>query len=179
MSSFDSEATIAGFRSSGHWRDEVLVDYVDRWAEEEPDRVVLTDGYSSLTTAQLRRSAYRFAAALRGLGVDPGDRVLVQLPSWNEFVVVYVALARIGAVLVPQMPIYRDDEVGYAVQHSGAKVLVVPGEFRRFDHAAMAVDIRATAPELEQVVTVRCGPRPDSTAPGTSSPASSSRPIAR
>jgi non-ribosomal peptide synthetase component E (peptide arylation enzyme) len=107
-----SEATIAGFRSSGHWRDEVLARYVERWAEEDPDRVVLTDVYSSLTTAQLRRSAYRFAAALRGLGVEPGDRVLVQLPNWNEFVVVYVALARIGAVLVPQMPIYRDDEVG-------------------------------------------------------------------
>jgi acyl-CoA synthetase (AMP-forming)/AMP-acid ligase II len=154
-----SESTIAGFRSSGHWRDEVLAHYVDRWAEEDPDRVVLTDGYSSLTTAQLRRSAYQFAAALRGLGVDPGDRVLVQLPNWNEFVVVYVALARIGAVLVPQMPIYRDDEVGYSARHSGAKVLVVPGEFRRFDHAAMAVDIRAMTPELEQVVTIRCEPR--------------------
>jgi cyclohexanecarboxylate-CoA ligase/acyl-CoA synthetase len=155
-----TEATISGFRASGYWRDEVLAHYVDGWAEEDPDRVVLTDGYSSLTAAQLRGSAYRFAAALVGFGVEPGDRVLVQLPNWNEFVVVYVALARIGAVLVPQMPIYRDDEVGYSVHHSGAKVLVVPGEFRRFDHAAMALDIQAKAPELEQVVTVRCDPRP-------------------
>jgi hypothetical protein len=35
-----SEATIAGFRSSGYWRDEVLAHYVERWAEEDPDRVV-------------------------------------------------------------------------------------------------------------------------------------------
>jgi acyl-coenzyme A synthetase/AMP-(fatty) acid ligase len=39
------------------------------------------------------------------------DRVQVQLPNWNEFVVVYVALARIGAVLVPTMPIYRLPEM--------------------------------------------------------------------
>ena len=70
MSSLYSETTIAGFRSSGHWRDEVLVHYVDRWAEEDPDREVLTDGYSSLTTAQLRGSAYRFAAALVGIAAS-------------------------------------------------------------------------------------------------------------
>ena len=69
------------------------------------------DGYSALTGVRLREQAYRLAAALRWLGVEAGNRVQVQLPNWNEFVVVYVALARIGAVLVPTMPIYRHDEV--------------------------------------------------------------------
>jgi non-ribosomal peptide synthetase component E (peptide arylation enzyme) len=84
----------------------------------------------------------------------------VQLPNWNEFVVVYVALARIGAVLVPTMPIYRHDEVLYVLRHSGAKVSVVAGEFRGFDYPDMIAEIRASAPELQHVISVRCGDRP-------------------
>ena len=153
-------ATIARFRSAGFWRDEVLSASVDRLAAAQPDRVIVTDGYAALTAAQLRAQAYRLAAALAGLGVRAGDRVQVQLPNWNEFVVIYVALARIGAVLVPTMPIYRHDEVLYALQHSGAKVSVVAGEFRGFDYPAMLADIRASAPDLQHVLTVRSDPRP-------------------
>ena len=153
-------ATIARFRSAGFWRDEVLSASVDRLAATQPDRVIVTDGYTALTAAQLRAQAYRLAAALAGLGVRAGDRVQVQLPNWNEFVVIYVALARIGAVLVPTMPIYRHDEVLYVLQHSGAKVSVVAGEFRGFDYPAMLADLRASAPDLQYVLTVRSDPRP-------------------
>ena len=153
-------AAIARFRNAGFWRDEVLSASVDRLAAAQPDRVMVTDGYAALTAAQLRARAYRLAAALAGLGVRPGDRVQVQLPNWNEFVVIYVALARIGAVLVPTMPIYRHDEVAYVLRHSGAKVSVVAGEFRGFDYPGMLADIRASAPGLEHVLTVRGDPRP-------------------
>ncbi len=154
---YDAE-TVTGFRAAGYWRDETLSASVDRLAGQ--DRVVLTDGYGALTGAQLREQAYRLAAALRLLGVGAGDRVQVQLPNWNEFVVVYVALARIGAVLVPTMPIYRHDEVRYVLQHSGAKLAVVAGEFRGFDYPDMLGEIRASAPGLQHVISVRCGERP-------------------
>ena len=153
---YDAE-TLAGFRAAGYWRDETLSASVDRLAGQ--DRVLLTDGYGALTGTQLREQAYRLAAALRWLGVGAGDRVQVQLPNWNEFVVVYIAVARIGAVLVPTMPIYRHDEVLYVLQHSGAKVSVVAGEFRDFDYPGMLTDIRASAAELQHVISVRCEER--------------------
>jgi len=154
---YDAE-TVACFRAAGYWRDETLSASVDRLAGQ--DRVVLTDGYGALTGTELREQAYRLAVALRRLGVGAGDRVQVQLPNWNEFVVVYVALARIGAVLVPTMPIYRHDEVRYVLRHSGAKVAVVAGEFRGFDYPDMLGEIRPSAPELQHVISVRCGERP-------------------
>lgn len=148
-------ATIAGFRAAGYWHDDVLAACVDRRAAEDPSGVVVTDGYGALTAAELRGSAYRLAAALMERGVGPGDRVQVQLPNWNEFVVVYVALARIGAVLVPTMPIYRHDEVRYAIEHSGARVSIVPGDFRKFDYAGMLAELRASGLDLDHVITVR------------------------
>jgi acyl-CoA synthetase (AMP-forming)/AMP-acid ligase II len=151
---YDSD-TITAFRSAGHWRDEVLSATLDRLAASQPDRVLVSDGYGTLTAAGLRGQAYRLGAALLGLGLRPGDRVQVQLPNWNEFVVVYVALARIGAVLVPTMPIYRHDEVSYVLRHSGARFSIVPQEFRGFDYPGMLAQVRNSAPELEHVITVR------------------------
>jgi non-ribosomal peptide synthetase component E (peptide arylation enzyme) len=69
------DATIAGFRATGYWRDEILSGAVDRLVARQPDRVLVTDGYGALTAAELRGQAYRLATALLELGVGPGDRV--------------------------------------------------------------------------------------------------------
>ncbi|QDC15990.1 AMP-binding protein [Rhodococcus ruber] len=150
-----SASTLHAFRSNGYWRDESLTEHVDRWAEVDPGFVAVTDGYAALTRSELRAQAYRLAASLRRLGISAGDRVQVQLPNWNEFVVIYVAVARIGAVLVPTMPVYRHDEVRYVLEHSGAKISFVTEEFRKFRYADMLTDVRREVPGLEHVVVVR------------------------
>jgi cyclohexanecarboxylate-CoA ligase/acyl-CoA synthetase len=150
-----SAEVIAGFRADGFWRDGSLAASLDRWAAERGDQRAVTDGYGELSWAELRARAYRLAARLKGLGIEPGDRVQVQLPSWTEYVVIYAALARIGAVLVPTMPIYRGAEVQYAIQHSGARISMVTGEYRKFDYLEMIRGIRSDCPTLEHVVAVR------------------------
>lgn len=142
------------FRDRGHWDQTSLHAYVDQWATAAPDRVALTDGHSTLTRGELRAGARRFARALKGLGIQPGDRVQVQLPNWNEFVVIYLAIARLGAVLVPTMPVYRHDEVKYVLQHSGAKISIVTESFRGFGYTDM---VREIAPDsgVEHVIVVR------------------------
>ncbi len=145
----------ARFRQKGWWGDEILLDRFDRWSEETPDRELVTDGVGRLTYAQARGQAYRLAAELRRMGVEQGDRVLVQLPNWNEFVVIYLAAIRAGVVLVPIMPIYRYDEVGYILERSEAKVAFTAGEFRAFDHLRMFRELRQQSPALERLVVVR------------------------
>src|SRR5438132_4575414 len=148
----------ARFRQNGWWEDQGLLDRLDRWTEQEPDRELLTDGVGRLTYGEARSQAYRLATELRRLGVDRGDRVLVQLPNWNEFVVIYLAAVRAGAVLLPIMPIYRHDEVGYILERSGARVAFTTGECRGFDHLQMFRELRNTGPELEHLVVVRATP---------------------
>lgn len=95
------------YRANGWWQPKNLPEYLDEHAVAQPRRVFVTDGNRSLTYEQLCGEACRFGARLRELAVAPGDRVVVQLPNWAEFVVAYLGPARIGAVLVPIMPIYR------------------------------------------------------------------------
>jgi cyclohexanecarboxylate-CoA ligase/acyl-CoA synthetase len=149
------EATIARFKRHGWWQDRHLVDYLDHWADTAPDRRFITDGTNDLAYREFRQQAMNLSLSLRRLGVGVGDRVVVQLPNWSEFAVAYLGLTRIGAVLVPIMPIYRDREVEYILKHSRAVAAITAGQFRGFDHANMFHRLRTSCPELLQVVVAR------------------------
>jgi acyl-CoA synthetase (AMP-forming)/AMP-acid ligase II len=149
-----SAATIAMFYSRGYWTSETLPDILDRRAAADPDHALVIDGPAVLSNAQARETAYRVAAGLRALGVRAGDRIAVQLPNWPEYVLTYFALARLGAIVVPLLPIYRHKEVRYILGLTGASVYVgTPAG--RFDHLAMVRELRADLPELKTVVAVR------------------------
>ncbi|MFZ7087699.1 AMP-binding protein [Curtobacterium sp. RRHDQ10] len=143
------------YYANGDWQDQVLFDIVRERAEQHPTRTFVTDGTLTVTYGQLHEDAIRLAAGLKDLGVGKGDRVVVQMPNWAEFATVVAALSRLGAVLVPTMPIFRHDEVGYVLRHSEARVVIGPQLFHRFDHLDMYTSLRDEIPTLEHVVIAR------------------------
>jgi cyclohexanecarboxylate-CoA ligase/acyl-CoA synthetase len=143
------------FRSAGYWGDDTLCEWLERWATEDPDHRAVTDGVHDLSYGRLRQDSYRIAGWLRSVGVVAGDRVAVQLPNWAEFVTTYLAIARIGAILVPIMPVYRASEVRHILENSGAVVAVTAQEFRGFDHLAMFRELTVQVPSLHQLMIVR------------------------
>jgi acyl-coenzyme A synthetase/AMP-(fatty) acid ligase len=147
----------AAYRQQGWWQARTLPSYLDEFIASSPDRLFVTDGTRSLSYAQVGGEAYRFGAALRELGVRRGDRVVVQLPNWAEFVIAYLALTRIGAVTVPVMPIYRHHEVEYMLRHSEAVAAVICDSFRSFGYRRMYADLRPSAPDLRHVIVARDG----------------------
>jgi acyl-CoA synthetase (AMP-forming)/AMP-acid ligase II len=115
-----------------------------------PDAPVLVDERDrALTFGEYRDAAERVAAGLVALGVGSGSRVSWQLPTALEAVVLMGALARVGAVQNPIIPVLREREVEFITRQASTTLLVVPGTWRRFDHAAMAHDVAArTATEV-------------------------------
>ena len=146
--------TIAWFYERGYWTSQTLPDVLDQRAASGPDRPFIIDGEAVLTYAEVRAASYRVAAGLRSLGVRAGDRIVVQLPNWPEYVLAYFALARLGAIIVPLMPIYRHREVSYILRLTSASGYVgTSGE--AFDHLAMVRELRADEPGLTSIVAVR------------------------
>ena len=112
---------------------------VEDAAAASPGRVLLTDDYGrSLTNAGLRDAAERVAA---GLPAGPGTVVSWQLPTTIEAVVLLAALARLGAVQNPIIPILREREVGLITQAVGTELFITAEKWRGFGHAAMARDL--------------------------------------
>ena len=73
---------------------------------------------------ELMQSANRFAAGLLGLGVKPGEKVMIYLPNSIQWIVSWLGIQRAGAVCVPITPIYTPHDVAYIANDSGAETIV-------------------------------------------------------
>lgn len=108
-------------------------------AQRGSNRTLLADEYGrSLTARQLHDAACATAAALAERGVRSGTVVSWQLPTTLETMVVMAALARLGAVQNPIIPILRESEVGFITGQLATEFFVVPEVWRRFDHGGLA-----------------------------------------
>jgi cyclohexanecarboxylate-CoA ligase len=114
-------------------------------ARERPEAPVVSDDHGrSLTRTRLRDTAETTAAALSARGIKAGTVVSWQLPTTLEAAVLLVALTRIGAVQNPLIPILREREVSFITEQVGTELLVVPKEWRGFQHGAMARKLART-----------------------------------
>jgi 2,3-dihydroxybenzoate-AMP ligase len=78
--------------------------------------------------------------------------VILQLPNIPEFVYIYFALHRFGAIPVLCLPPHRLSEIGYIAQETEAIGYVIPSEFRGFDYLGLAKEVREQAPKLEKIL---------------------------
>ncbi|WP_338448763.1 class I adenylate-forming enzyme family protein [Niallia oryzisoli] len=120
-----------------------------------PEKEALYDGYTRVTYQQLYDEVNHIASALSQRGIEKGDRVMVCLPNWNEFVSIYFALAKVGAVLVPCNTRYRSEELMYILENSHAKVAFVTGEFGHVEFFKHYLKNEHNGYSLEQIFTVR------------------------
>jgi acyl-CoA synthetase (AMP-forming)/AMP-acid ligase II len=120
-----------------------------------PDKEAIFDGYSRLTYRELQAEVNQVASGLNKLGVVKGDRVAVCLPNWNEFVVIFLAIEKLGAILVPLNTRYRADEVEYVLENSGAKVAFFTDEFDKVKHSEQFLQAHKVVKSLQHLITVR------------------------
>ena len=150
-----SDEEIARFYAQGLWTRDTLHSALEEQVGLRGDKVFGTDTTTSLTFRDVHEQSLALAVGLRRRGIGPGDRVAVQIPSWTEFFVIATALSRIGAVIVPIMPIYRRDDVGYVLAAAEVKAAFTAQEFRGFAHGELFVDLARTSAHLETVVVLR------------------------
>ena len=111
-------------------------------AQREPDRRLLADDRGrngrSLTARQFHDAACATAAGFAESGIGAGTVVSWQLPTTLETMVVMAALARLGAVQNPIIPLLRELEVSFITGQLSTEFLVVPELWRGFDHGGLA-----------------------------------------
>ena len=114
----------------------------------QPDREALVSVHQGrrYTYAQLQAEAQRLASALLGMGLAPGDRVGIWSHNNAEWVLMQLATAQVGLVLVNINPAYRTSEVEYALNKVGCKLLVTMARFKTSDYLDM---LRELAPEWQ------------------------------
>ena len=143
------------YLSEGHWSNTTLVDSARAALAADPDHLLLIEGKERLSRQQCWDQALRLAGFLLSRGLKPGDVVSFQLPNWMESAVIALATRMTGLVINPIPPIYRESELAYILADCRAKLIFVPGTFRKHDFAAMLKGLRGSLPELRDIVVVR------------------------
>lgn len=153
----------ARYRAGGWWRAGTFPHDLYRTAACHPERPALVTERvhrpagrrtTVVSYAQLALYVERFAAALAGLGVVEGDPVAYQLPSWWETAALTLACWRLGALAVPVAPTVRSRALHRILDHTRARVCVVPDVWAGFPHAEALADLAPALPWLRHRVVI-------------------------
>ncbi|MCF8145226.1 MAG: AMP-binding protein [Deltaproteobacteria bacterium] len=111
-------------RSQDDWENEVTFTRFDRMSEKYPDRTAIVYLGERFTYAQLRDLSERFAGALADMGVKKGDRVMIYVSNCAQWVIAFLGIQKVGAVLVPVSPIYTSFEIEYMIKDAGVETVI-------------------------------------------------------
>lgn len=103
--------------------------FLEAAANRVPKRIATIFYGSTLTYQQLDRRVNQFAHALHGLGVHPGDRVMIVMPNMPQMIIAYYATLKIGGVVVLPNPDAKAAQIVDQVEETSAKVLVTLKDF--------------------------------------------------
>ncbi|MGW6414536.1 class I adenylate-forming enzyme family protein [Streptomyces sp. NPDC055055] len=128
-------------------------------------RTAIHDAKGKLCYTALDRKVRCLAEGLRGLGVRPGDVVAVQLPDGRDAVIADLAVAALGAVVLP-FPVGRGAvEAECLLRRSEAVAVLAATEHRGRAHAADLVALVPALPALRHVISAGPGAPPEGTIP--------------
>ena len=113
-----------GVPSTIDLQDITLQEALTRTASRFPHRPALIFQGKTISFKELDEMVSRFASALKGLGVELGDRVALLLPNVVQNVVGFYGTLRLGAVAVPNNPLYTDRELEHQFNDSGSQTLI-------------------------------------------------------
>src|SRR3989449_5415928 len=112
------------FITRGWWRDDTLPRWLARHARERPASQAVAFPGGALTWKALQQRVLKAAQGLKTRGVGHGDVVAAPLPNVPEFIVAYLAIARLRAVMCTLHMPYRGAEIEAILGHSGARLFV-------------------------------------------------------
>ena len=131
-----------------------LAELFARRAQEHAGRPLIVARGRASTYRQVDTQSAALAAALAELGIGAGDRVAIDLPNWPEWIVAFLAAARLGAIVVPVDPRLPFHELKYQLRHAEVSCAVMAERLDDMDNLETFEDLVAELPDLQYLVTV-------------------------
>ena len=144
---------IARYRAAGWWGDTTIYDLYARNVARNPQRLAVADPPNRpdlvggeplrLTYQELSARVEALAKALLRSGLTYDDIVIAQLPNVAEYVIVYLAAARLGLIVSPVPMQYGDHELNHIIGLLDPVAYLTFGRFKGANHAELAVRVSA------------------------------------
>ena len=129
------------------WFDkQTLGDLLNQAADRFGPREALMYEGQRWSFGEFRDEVDRVARALINLGIQPGDKVSLWMPNRAEWLFLFGAVAKIGAILVPINTRFRTQDMEYLVNHSDSAAVILMDRSGPVDYLDM---LREVAPEVD------------------------------
>lgn len=161
---FATHESIVKYTELGVWSDTTLIDYFKEHVKANPDKICMVDPYDRealtgtkperLTYAQFDHAIDATASALANIGIGKDDIVIVQLPNIWELAMLYLAIARIGAVITPVPVQWRMAELKHVAALTEAKAFITSPDFHSFNRVELGKMLQKELPALKQVLSL-------------------------
>ena len=137
-----------------YWDKTILPDYWDRNARQWPNKEALVDSRGNrLTWLEAKQRIDWIALALvKNLKLNRDDRLMVQLPNCIEQVLVRVACEKAGVLSIPELTTFRQAELVEIASRTEAAGIVIPKQYRGFDHYQMVKELQGDLPNLKHII---------------------------
>jgi 2,3-dihydroxybenzoate-AMP ligase len=140
------------YRAKGYWRDKSLAEEFSSVFHQYRDRIALVDGDRQFTYGDIDRLTDNLALNLLELGLKPLDRVVPTLPNVAEFVILYFALQKIGAIPIAALVTHRFAEINQFAQLSGAVACIYPERLGDFEFEPMIRRVQEGNAQLKHCI---------------------------
>ncbi len=142
------------YRDKGYWQDKSLAQEFTTVFDRFGERIFLVDQGREYTYGDVDRLTDNLALNLLELGLKPLDRVVPTLPNCAEFVLLYFALQKIGAIPIAALVTHRYAEISQFVKLSGASACVYPERQGDFEFEPMMRRVQQENPSLKFCISL-------------------------
>jgi non-ribosomal peptide synthetase component E (peptide arylation enzyme) len=91
------------------------------------------------------------------LGIRPNERVLLQLPNWHEFVFSFLALQKIGAIVVVLIPRHNQMEINHFCRLTNPVAWILPRQYGKIEYQPIIDDVLKENPQMKHIIQARAG----------------------
>ncbi len=137
------------------WQGITWGDMFNKATDLYPAKEALVDDRTRYTYKELREKTDRAAIGFMQLGIKQRDFVLLQLPNWNEFIISYFGLQKIGAIVVLLISRHGISEVNYLASLTNPTAWIVPEQYRNVDFPALIDGVTSATKSLRHIITAR------------------------
>jgi 2,3-dihydroxybenzoate-AMP ligase len=130
-------------------------DLFDKATDLYPDKEGLVDDTNRFTYRELRRKVDRLALGFMALGISERGFVLLQIPNWYEYVVVFYALQKIGAIPVLLIARHGLAEILHITDLTHPVAWIGPERYRNTDYLPMLREVMEKNGSLTHLISVR------------------------
>ena len=136
------------------WLGMTISDVLDKNADLYPDKESLVGQGQRFTYAGLRDAADRMAYGLIKQGLIQGDRVMLQLPNWPEFILAHYALQKAGLVMVLLTVNHTAREISHLAELTEPRGWILPRSYRDTDYQPLIQAVTEKVRTLDKVITI-------------------------